>query len=816
MKVQYGIITILVAALIMSPAINTAEAKLLAYWKLDEMRGTTTSDSISSNDGIFQGSPSWKVGKIKGAIEFGGMFGYVLIENESEFDITYEITVSTWVKPEYDANRVLPGIVTKGRESAWALQKARRTKCASFYLNGVGIPRDGLEGKIDIFDGKWHHIAGVYDGSKAYLYIDGSEDISTVASGAIGTNDTPVCIGYNAEDEEGFWCGFIDDVAIFDHALNADEVSQLYAKGIASFIDPTLLKLIDAVQKAKAIINRQQSQRAVVFLEEEIAEYKQWKEKNSNAVKQPHRMRSSDLYFLLAKAKEAAGVPKKEVAEAYKSVIELNVTSSPNYTSALLWLYENRNTEEYKDIVYSLIEEQQPQKAVVFLEKEIAEYKQWKEKKPNDIKHSHRMQFSDLSFLLAKAKEAAGVPKKEVTEAYKNVIDLNVPSSPNHISALLWLYENRNAEEYKDIVCSFLQNNNDYLQVVATQAELMIGEENLKTAIKYLEDNLAAYAYCRERHPYYEVVTEERLPEVFFHLAKAKELAGDSKESIADAYSKTFSPSHIGDVQKQTSALIWLLENEQADKYKEFIRSFTQSNNVKDYIKDIVSTVCKYFESRNDWSKYEQFLDTLFAEATFDSEWVVFVESCLNDKTNKWAKGYSDYIEGRPRLKFNRDCFAAEKYATDGKFEEAAELYKSLSERCVPSIDKAIFDYRFCECLFNDGKHQNAISELEQFIIRNKTTHRSLVVKAMILKGQIYIQTGDLDKAIDTYFTLMMEYPEIKKLPEINFFVGYCYTLKGDFEAATETFNYLLKDYPNSLYADKSQIYITRIKSMTD
>jgi tetratricopeptide (TPR) repeat protein len=230
----------------------------------------------------------------------------------------------------------------------------------------------------------------------------------------------------------------------------------------------------------------------------------------------------------------------------------------------------------------------------------------------------------------------------------------------------------------------------------------------------------------------------------------------------------------------------------------------------------VVGNVCSYFESKNDWPKYKLFLDALLVEPTHSSRWVEFVESCLSDKANRWGKCYLDYLEGRSRLKFGRDCFIAEKYATNGKFKEAAELYKSILERCGPSDDKAIFEYRFCECLFNDGKYQNAVFELERFIIRNITTHRSLVVKAMMLKGQIYIQTGDLDRAIDTFFTLIMEYPEIKKMPEIIFFVGYCYMLKGKFEAATETFNYLLKDYPNSFYADKSQIYITRIKSMTE
>jgi hypothetical protein len=42
-------------------------------------------------------------------------------------------------------------------------------------------PNSGISGSTSITDGKWHYIAGAYDGSKAYLYVDGS----LVASGAV-------------------------------------------------------------------------------------------------------------------------------------------------------------------------------------------------------------------------------------------------------------------------------------------------------------------------------------------------------------------------------------------------------------------------------------------------------------------------------------------------------------------------------------------------------------------------------------------------------------------------------------------------------
>jgi len=77
-------------------------------------------------------------------------------------------------------------------------------------------------------DGHWHHIAGVYDGRTATLYIDGRRDVSAGTSGRIATNSFNVWIGSNSQRSERAWNGRIDDVRIHSHALTAEEVRALY------------------------------------------------------------------------------------------------------------------------------------------------------------------------------------------------------------------------------------------------------------------------------------------------------------------------------------------------------------------------------------------------------------------------------------------------------------------------------------------------------------------------------------------------------------------------------------------------------------
>jgi hypothetical protein len=150
------------------------------------------------------------------------------------------MTVMAWMKDDYVDWRNLSTIIAKGREDGggWALQKAGRANAMSFYVNVAGMPWDGVKAGVGIFDNQWHHVAGVYDGSNAYIYIDGGLDSNSVAcSGSMATNDWPVYIGENSKTllDEGVnareWQGLIDDVRVYNYALTQSEVNDIYTGG---------------------------------------------------------------------------------------------------------------------------------------------------------------------------------------------------------------------------------------------------------------------------------------------------------------------------------------------------------------------------------------------------------------------------------------------------------------------------------------------------------------------------------------------------------------------------------------------------------
>jgi len=210
---------------------------LIGWWKLDETSGRDVEDT-SGNENIgkiLSGMPRWQSsgGKIGGAMLFDGKGDYVHLANESNFDFAGEVTVEAWIKVN-QFDKEWQAIVTKG-DSAWRLQRHEVTAAIEFACTGLQIPSGsqygGLYGNKAVNDGKWHHVAGVYDGEKMYIYVDGIVDVSQPASGAIATNDHPVFIGENAEMTGRFWNGLIDDVRVYNYALSEGQITALYNEG---------------------------------------------------------------------------------------------------------------------------------------------------------------------------------------------------------------------------------------------------------------------------------------------------------------------------------------------------------------------------------------------------------------------------------------------------------------------------------------------------------------------------------------------------------------------------------------------------------
>jgi hypothetical protein len=214
-------------------ALGTGElAGLIAWWKFDEKDGRTAADSSGNGrDATVQGDPSWQPtgGKVGGAIALGGDGDFLDVAAESAFDFTGGVTVAAWIKVKA-FDKPWQALVTKG-DGTWRLQRNNETSTLEFACTGLQISGGNQYGSLfgtrEIGRGEWHHIAGVYDGKRMALYMDGTLDSSQEAWGTINVNDVAVQIGANTEQQDRFWNGLIDELRIYNYGVPEAQIKEL-------------------------------------------------------------------------------------------------------------------------------------------------------------------------------------------------------------------------------------------------------------------------------------------------------------------------------------------------------------------------------------------------------------------------------------------------------------------------------------------------------------------------------------------------------------------------------------------------------------
>jgi len=169
-------------------------------------------------------------GGLKGPSNVLRLYGsdeYVKVGNDDVEGITSVITVAAWVKSD-GTNWSDAGIVTRGYN--WRLYVSGS---ANGTIQCMDTQPQGSKarGSVNINDGEWHHVAGVYDGAEYTLYIDGILDGSAVpATGPIAqTTSHKFTIGAfeRSSSVSKFYDGYIDDVRVYDQALDASAILTL-------------------------------------------------------------------------------------------------------------------------------------------------------------------------------------------------------------------------------------------------------------------------------------------------------------------------------------------------------------------------------------------------------------------------------------------------------------------------------------------------------------------------------------------------------------------------------------------------------------
>jgi hypothetical protein len=220
--------------LALSPATNPGNGGPIGWWKLDESGGTKAANAAGNKyEGILHGSGRWVSGQgaLAKALELDGSPSWIEIADSSDLDLRDHLAFSAWFKVrEFNC----PGQTLFSKGESWRLQRQGEKDSLEVLMAGPQTKSRGgsisLTTKRKVDDGEWHHVAVVYDGKHARLYLDGSEEASTPATGPVMSCNLPITIGENDSLRGRYFNGWLGDIRLYDRSLSEEEIRTLGRK----------------------------------------------------------------------------------------------------------------------------------------------------------------------------------------------------------------------------------------------------------------------------------------------------------------------------------------------------------------------------------------------------------------------------------------------------------------------------------------------------------------------------------------------------------------------------------------------------------
>ncbi|MHC4239996.1 MAG: LamG-like jellyroll fold domain-containing protein [Planctomycetota bacterium] len=213
------------------------DANLIGHWALD---ADPCDSSSHKHNSTIEGEYSWVTGHdydnnpSDGAIEFETGKGRIVVDDKDVLRPKYAVTASAWVyftEEQDDARVVVKG--ENGEETY--LIEVDDDDTFRFRVRDVCETQWSAGTENRLYPDEWMHLAGTFDGDtntvKAYVnaeLVNQTTDANFVTAGRTLCQDTnDLAIGSRAEELTDTFEGAIDEVRVYNYALDANEIAWL-------------------------------------------------------------------------------------------------------------------------------------------------------------------------------------------------------------------------------------------------------------------------------------------------------------------------------------------------------------------------------------------------------------------------------------------------------------------------------------------------------------------------------------------------------------------------------------------------------------
>ena len=221
---------------------SSSSSGLVGWWKFDEGSGTTAADSSGSGYTMnLVNGVSWVAGKIGDAISANGTNQYGTVP-AIDLSGTSTVTVAFWANRTYSTTTesvMLESTTNYNSSNTGFGFFPDDTGCKGIAAAVHGNVGYSVNCYTQPTSGVWHHLAIIFDKTQAgsnqtALYIDGvlqtpaSSPITAQNTNSFGNN--PIYL-FSRAGSQFFNAGEIDDLRIYNQALSAAQIQQLYQAG---------------------------------------------------------------------------------------------------------------------------------------------------------------------------------------------------------------------------------------------------------------------------------------------------------------------------------------------------------------------------------------------------------------------------------------------------------------------------------------------------------------------------------------------------------------------------------------------------------